>query len=222
MKIKGIIFDLDGTLLDSMQCWENVDKDFLLENGIQPPEGISDIVKKMIIQDSAMYLKTQFSLKQSCEEIIDRIEEMVKEQYFNSIPLKNGAYELVHELKKQGYKICVATATYNSLAHAALKRLGIYECLDFILTCSDVGKGKDNPEIFFKSAEKMGCTVQNTVVVEDSLHCIETAVNAGFKTIAVYDETARHEWNEICEKAWKHTKNLKDINDILRKENEND
>lgn len=141
MKIKGIIFDLDGTLLDSMKCWENVDKQFLHENGVEPPEGVSDIVKKMTIYDSAMYFKTQFSLKQSCEEIIDRIEEMVREQYFNSIPLKSGAYELVHNLKNYGYRICVATATYNSLADAALKRLGIYECLDFVLTCSDVGSG---------------------------------------------------------------------------------
>ncbi|MGN1087087.1 MAG: HAD hydrolase-like protein, partial [Porcipelethomonas sp.] len=92
MNIKGIIFDLDGTLLDSMHCWENVDQSFLLENGVTPPEGVSDIVKKMTIYDSAMYFKTQFSLKQSCEEIIDRIEEMVREQYFYTIPLKDGAY----------------------------------------------------------------------------------------------------------------------------------
>lgn len=221
MNIKGIIFDLDGTLLDSMHCWENIDQNFLLENGVQPPEGISDIVKKMTIQDSAMYFKTQFSLKQSCEEIIDRIEEMVKEQYFNTIPLKSGAYELIHELRNQGYRMCVATATYNTLADAALKRLGIYECLDFILTCSDVGYGKDKPDIFFESAERMKCTTENTIVVEDSLHCIETAVDAGFKTVAVYDETAKAEWNEICEKAWKNVRVLTEIKEIIGKENTN-
>ena len=89
--IKGIIFDLDGTLLDSMSVWENVDKMFLEENGIVPPKGISDIVKKMTIQDSAAYFKTRFGLKLSCEYIINRIEEIVSEQYKCIIPLKEGA-----------------------------------------------------------------------------------------------------------------------------------
>ncbi len=219
MEFKGIIFDLDGTLLDSMHCWENVDRSFLLENEITPPEGISDIVKKMTIQDSAMYFKTQFKLKQSCEDIINRVEEMVREHYFNTIQLKNGGYELIHEFKKMGYRLCVATATYKSLAEAALKRLGIYECFDSLLTCSDIGAGKDKPDIYIKSAEKMGCDIKNTLVIEDSLHCIETAENSGFKTIAVYDEVSANEWNEICSKAWKNVKDLSEISDLLRKDN---
>lgn len=220
MNIKGIIFDLDGTLLDSMHCWENVDRSFLLENGIVPPEGVSDTVKKMTIYDSAMYFKTQFSLKQSCKEIIDRIEEMVKEQYFNTIPLKDGVYETVRFLKKSGYRMCVATATYNRLAYSALKRLGIYDCFEFIITCSDVGQGKDKPDIFLKSAEKMECGRENTLIIEDSLHCIETAADAGFRTIAVYDKTAENEWNEICKRSWKSIKNMTEIKNILIKENE--
>ncbi len=221
MKIKAIIFDLDGTLLDSMHCWENVDKNFLLENGVEPPEGVSDIVKKMTIQDSANYFKTQFSLPQSCEEIIDRIEEMVREQYERIIPLKNGAGELVEKLEAEGIKMCVASATYNSLADAALNRLGIDKSLEFILTCSDVGVGKDKPDIFNIAAEKMGGSTADTIVVEDSLHCIETAARAGFKTIAVYDDIARKEWDDICCVSWKNVRNLTDIFEIVRKENEN-
>lgn len=221
MKIKAIIFDLDGTLLDSMHCWENVDKNFLLENGVEPPEGVSDIVKKMTIQDSANYFKTQFSLPQSCEEIIDRIEEMVREQYERIIPLKNGAGELVEKLEAEGIKMCVASATYNSLADAALNRLGIDKSLEFILTCSDVGVGKDKPDIFNIAAEKMGGSTADTIVVEDSLHCIETAARAGFKTIAVYDDIARKEWDDICCVSWKNVRNLTDIYEIVRKENEN-
>lgn len=218
MKIKGLIFDLDGTLLDSMDCWENIDRSFLIENDIVPPNGISDIVKKMSIQSSAMYFKTQFSLKLSCQEIIDRIEEMVTDQYFNTIPLKNGAYELVHNFKKAGYIMCIATATYNRLADAALKRLGIYECFEFVLTSTDIGSSKEKPDIYLKAAEKMNCSINDSLVVEDSLHCIETAANAGFHTIAVYDKTADREWDEISAKAWRSVKNLNEIADIFRKE----
>ena len=219
MKIKGLIFDLDGTLLDSMHCWENVDRSFLIENGINPPAGISDIVKKMTIQASANYFKTQFSLRQSCEDIINRIEEIVREQYYSSIPLKEGVYETINKLKSVGYRMCVATATYNRLASAALKRLGIIDCFEFILTCSDVGAGKDRPDIFIEAAKKMDCTESNALVVEDSLHCIETAAAAGFYTAAVYDRFSENEWDRICSSSWKNIRNISEITEILGKEN---
>lgn len=216
-KIKGIIFDLDGTLLDSMSVWENVDKIFLEENGITPPDGISDIVKKMTIQASAMYFKTRFSLEHSCEYIINRIEEMVSEQYKYIIPLKFGVWETITSLKQNDYKMCVATATYNSLANSALKRLGLYDSLDFIITCSDVGIGKDKPDIFIEAAKKMGLSPINTAVVEDSLHCIETAADAGFFTIGVYDKINEPDWKEICLKSDITVKNINEILNILKK-----
>ena len=94
--------------------------------------------------------------------------------------------------------MCVATATYNSLVNAALKRLGIFDMFEFVLTCSDVGSGKDSPDIFLNAAERLGCKVSETAVAEDSLHCIETAVKAGFFTIGIYDPINRSDWSEIC------------------------
>lgn len=217
MKLNGIIFDLDGTLLDSMKIWENVDKDFLEENGRVYTEDVSDAVKKMTIFDSANYFKRKFSLEHSCEYIINRIEEMVSEKYFYSIPLKKGVYETVEKLHKNGIKMCVATATYNRLAEAALKRLEIYDMFEFILTCSDVGSGKDDPEIFFKAAEKMGLKVSETAVTEDSLHCIETAKRAGFFTIGIYDPVSANDWEKICEISDIAVKNICEIKDIFMK-----
>ncbi len=215
MRFKGIIFDLDGTLLDSMSVWENVDRDFLEENGCVYSPVVSDTVKKMTIYDSADYFKREFSLEHSCEYIINRIEEMVSEKYFYSIPLKNGVYETVKRLHEGGIKMCVATATYNRLAEAALKRLGLYDMLDFILTCSDVGSGKDDPEIFLRSAEKMGFDISETAVIEDSLHCIETAKKADFFTIGIYDTIAEGEWEKICEISDIAVKNINEIEDIF-------
>lgn len=197
MKFKGIIFDLDGTLIDSMKVWENVDRDFVAENGGVYTPDISEAVKTMTIQKSAEYFKNRFSLKMSCEEIINRIEEMVSEKYHNSIPLKVGVLDTLKALSQMGIKMCVATATYNSLVNAALKRLGIFDMFEFVMTCADVGVGKDSPDIFYKSAKKMGLEIQETIIVEDSLHCIETAKKAGFFTVGVYDEFSKDDKNKI-------------------------
>lgn len=211
MKIKGIIFDLDGTLLDSMSIWENVDKEFLEENNAVYTKDVSDNVKKMTIYDSANYFKTRFSLEYSCEYIINRIEEMVSHKYNYEIPLKDGVYDTIKNLYEMKIKMCVATATYNNLALAALKRLKIYDMFDFIITCADVGKGKDDPEIFLKAAEKMNLSVLETAVLEDSLHCIETAKNAGFFTVGIYDPVAGEDWEKICEISDASFKNIKNI-----------
>lgn len=215
---KGVIFDLDGTLLDSMKVWENVDRMFLEENGIDPPSGISDTVKKMTIDKSAEYFKTRFSLEHSCEYIINRIEELAAWQYNNSIPLKDGAYETVTTLKRLGIRMCVATATYNSIVNSALKRLGIYDDFEFVMTCSDIGKGKDEPDIFLKAAEKLNCDINEVMVAEDSLHCIETAKSAGFFTVGVYDSTTDCDWQEICRLSDRVVMNIKEITDIIKGE----
>ncbi len=218
MKYKGIIFDLDGTLLDSMKVWENVDRDFVRENGGVYTEDISQDVKKMTIQQSAEYFKTRFNLSHSCEYIINRIEEMVSEQYCKYIPLKKGVSEALRKLSENGVKMCVATATYNSLVDAALKRLGIYDMFEFVLTCSDVGCGKDKPDIFFRAAEKLSRDISEVIVVEDSLHCIETAKNAGFATIAVYDEIAGDDWKKILEISDYSIISMEEFCDIFFKE----
>lgn len=215
---KGVIFDLDGTLLDSMKVWENVDRMFLEENGINPPSGISDTVKKMTIDKSAEYFKTRFSLEHSCEYIINRIEELAAWQYNNSIPLKDGAYETVTTLKSLGIRMCVATATYNSIVNSALKRLGIYDDFEFVMTCSDIGKGKDEPDIFLKAAEKLNCDINEVMVAEDSLHCIETAKSAGFFTVGVYDSTSDCDWQEICRLSDRAVMNIKEMTDIIKGE----
>lgn len=216
MKFKGIIFDLDGTLIDSMKVWENVDRDFVAENGGVYTPDISEAVKTMTIYKSAEYFKNRFSLEMSCEEIIDRIEEMVSEKYHNSIPLKAHVLDTLKTLSKMGIKMCVATATYNSLVNAALKRLRIFNMFEFVLTCADVGVGKDSPDIFYKSAEKMGLEISETVIVEDSLHCIETAKKAGFFTVAVYDEFSKDDKDKITKLCDVYIDKMNKLIDIFR------
>ena len=196
--IKGVIFDLDGTLIDSMGIWYGIDRKFLTENGVIPPENISDIMKKMSIEAAADYFVNEFSLSCTNEYVIKRIEELVAEEYRSNIQLKSGVTELLDFLDSKKIPYCIATATYKMLAEAVLKRCGIYDRFEFVLTGEDVKKGKTSPDIYFECSERLGFEPDEIMVVEDSLHCVETAASAGFFTFAVYDSAAESEWDEIC------------------------
>lgn len=196
--IKGVIFDLDGTLIDSMNVWNQVDKLFLKECGVEnPPSDISERIKAMTIDDIADYFIAQFKLECTKEHIIRRIEELVKIQYEEIIPLKPDVIEVLDYLDKKRIPYGVATATYKNLAFAVLKRCGIFDRMKFLLTDKEYPVGKTKPDIFFGAAEILGLAPEEIIVAEDSLHCVETAVKAGFFTVGVYDEVSSADWQDI-------------------------
>lgn len=195
--IKGYIFDLDGTLIDSMPLWYNVDRIFLSENGVTPPDNISEIVKKMTVEQSSRYFIDTFNLKISQQQIINRIEQIVAENYKNTIPLKEGVSNLLDHLDSKNIPYGVATATYRSLATSCLTRLNLINRIKFLETCSEIGKGKEFPDIFFKCAENLKLSPKSVAVVEDSLYCLETAKNHGFFTIAIWDKSNNSDWQSI-------------------------
>lgn len=196
--INGIIFDLDGTLIDSMGMWYDIDRRFLAENGVtDPPNSISWKIKQMTIETAAEFMISEFGLDLTPTQVIRRIEELVREEYEKHIPLKNGAAELLEYLDSIGVPYGVATATYKALAVAVMKRCGVLDRMKFLLTDKEYPNGKGFPDIFLGAAERLGISPAETLVVEDSLHCIKTAAGAGFLTAAVYEKTAASEWEQI-------------------------
>lgn len=197
-KLSGVILDLDGTLLDSMPLWHEIDLQFLTENGITPPENISDIVGKMSITEWAKYFIREFGMPHTPEQVIRRIEEMAETAYRETIPLKPHVTAFLDALDAAGIPYGVATATYRNSAWAALRRLGLADRMQFVLTGEDVSEGKTSPEIYLLAAEKLHAAPERILVVEDALHCVKTASSAGFMTAGVHDNAALpEEWAEM-------------------------
>lgn len=214
--IKGIIFDLDGTLIDSMKIWYDVDRNFLREHGVtDPPADVSEKVKKMTVDKSSQYFIDRFHLNVTKEYVIKRIEDMVREEYEKNIPLKPCVNETLDMLDEKGIPYGVATATYKALAEAVMKRCGIWDRFSFVLTDVEYPRGKKYPDIFIGGTERLGCSPAETLVIEDSLHCIETAKSAGLLTAGIFDESAEPDRQRIMETADYYFQSLDELSNIL-------
>ena len=139
MNLRGVILDMDGTLLDSMPIWHEIDVRFFEENGLTIPEGLSEQVNKMSMEEWAEFFIREFDIAHNTpESVIRRIEEMAAEYYTERIPLKPYVTEFLDALDAKGIPYGVATATYRSSASAALQRLGVLGRMRFLLTAEDV------------------------------------------------------------------------------------
>ena len=196
--MKHIIFDLDGTLLDSMQAWKNIGRDFLLKKGITPPSNLRQKMKNLTIPQAAQYFISEFSLALSVDEMVKEIIALVADKYKYEVQLKPYAFEFLEKQKRLGTKMCILTASEPNYIHAALERLAILPFFEFIMTCSQVGLTKQNPQVFHMAMEKLNGTIEDTMVVEDALYAIRSAKEAGFYVVGMEDETAMEDKLEIA------------------------
>ena len=184
-QIDAVIFDMDGTLLESLPVWEHSASNFLRSQGIAPEAGLDEEMAKLSLQDGAQILKERYHLPQTKEEIIALTLAPIHEHYLTDIPAKPGALELLKRLHAQGIKIGVATASDKKLARRAFERLGMKQYIRYITSCDEVGIGKQNSAVYDATAAKLGTTRERTLVVEDALYALETAKKAGYITAAV-------------------------------------
>ncbi len=187
MRIRGAIFDVDGTLLDSMSIWDTIGADYLRSIGYKPKENLNEVFQNMSLAQAARYYQTEYGVALGTAEIMDGVNAMLERYYRLEAPLKPGAAALLERLGGSGVKLCVATATDRYLVEAALARCGILSCFGEIFTCNGVGHGKDEPYIFEAALRFLGTEKSETVVFDDALYAIRTAKAAGFPVAAVYD-----------------------------------
>ena len=191
------IFDVDGTLLDSMFIWEEAVDRTLRQKGIVPEEGLIDAIMHMSMEEGAAYVKERYRLPESSEEILTGIVADVEQFYREEAGFKKDVRALLDEFKNRNVKMVVATSGSAELAGAALERLGVRDYFLRIFSCGEIGAGKTQPDIFLKAAETLGSTPEETWVFEDAIHAVRTAKRCGFKVTAIYDESSKKDWEEI-------------------------
>ncbi len=187
--IRGAIFDADGTLLDSMSIWDTIAEDYLRSFGIAPREDLTETFKTFSMYESACYYREVYGIPLSPEEIMDGIHKMIENFYFEKAMLKQGASDFLQGLKENGVKMCIATATDQTLIERALRRCGVLDYFSRIFTCEIVGKSKKNPQIFRVARDHLGTDKAYTWVFEDAFHAAETAKKDGFPVVAVFDRS---------------------------------
>ena len=199
--IKGVIFDVDGTLLDSMEIWEDVGVRYLNSIGIEAEPDLGTVLFTMSIQEGAAYVKEHYHLSQEPEEIVQGVLDIISNYYKKTALLKSGAKELLEKLDKHNIPMTVASSNNKKEIEMAFERLGIAKYFDRIFTCEEVGAGKTKPDIYLRAAEYLGTRPEETVVFEDVIHAIRTAKQAGFQVVGIYDETSKDDQEEVRREA---------------------
>ena len=199
--IKGAIFDLDGTLIDSMFIWDTLGEEYLKSFGIEPKENLTEVFKTFTLKQAAEYYRKRYGIGLSVCEIIEGINNMVAEIYRTKVALKPNVSDFLKRLQSAGVKMCVATVTDRPIVEDILKRLNVREYFSEIFTCSEVGYNKETPEIYRQALKHLGTEKAETVVFEDTLHALKTAKEDGFNVAAVYDshEQRQEKMKEISD-----------------------
>lgn len=194
MQFKHAIFDMDGTLVDSMKFWDAVCGEFLRELGVYSEE-VFDILKPMTVPQTADYLKSAFGIECDPQDMVDEMCRIMQSHYENDVQPKPGVYAFLEAVHQKGIPMCVASSTPVYLIEICLQRLKLRHFFDFLVSAEEVGKGKDDPGIYLETAKRLNACPQSTMVFEDAIIAGVTAKSAGFQTAAIFDETSETEWD---------------------------
>ncbi|PRR84261.1 HAD family hydrolase [Clostridium vincentii] len=195
--IKAAIFDLDGTLIDSMWIWDQIDTAYLSSRGFDQPKNLKDDINHLSFQETGVYFKNRFHLDDSIETILATWHDMAFSHYSNDVTLKKGVIPFLDYLKHSGIKIGLATSNHTSLLEAALNCTGIYKYFDSITTTDEVSKGKNNPDVYLLAADKLGVTPKECIVFEDILEAVRGAKLANMKVVAMHDESSKYQRDDL-------------------------
>ncbi len=208
---KGAIFDLDGTLLDSMHIWHDVDEEFFRRRNLKVTPEYIEIIKNMHLPAAAVYTKEKYNIKESVDDIVEEWLDLCAQGYLNDVDLKDGVFEYLKMLYNNGIKMAFATASEKQVCEGVLKKHGIF---DFFSTCayvSEINIGKTEPDIYLLAAERMSVDPKDCIVFEDIIEGVRGAKKGNFTVCGVYDKSSAHDESEIRKVADYYINSFKEL-----------
>ena len=214
--IKAVIFDMDGTLIDSTSLWHDIDINFFKKRGMDLPKDYAQKIVHLGLKGAAKFTKEEYGLKESEQEIMDEWHQMSLDMYRNDVKLKQGAIELLLFFKKKNIPMAIATANDDELYMPCIERLGIGSYFSYIADVNNIKEGKHSARIYEYLAEKMGVSKENTLVIEDMPTCIKTAYSSGFITVAMDDNASKEFEDEKRSNSDLFVHNFNELLDFLK------
>ena len=191
MNFKAAIFDMDGTLVDSLMVWDvlwsRLGEKFLGDKDFMPSAKDDKAVRTLTLEKAMELIHKNYNMAESGQKLLDTANEIMIDFYENTVESKAGVIEFLENCRKKGIRMCIASATAPDLIKIAAEHCNLTQYFEKIFSCADIGKGKESPDIFLKACEYFGAKPEETCVFEDSLVAIETASKIGMKTVGIYD-----------------------------------
>lgn len=209
--VKAVIFDLDGTLVDSMWMWKQIDIEFLGRYGLECPEDLQDIIEGMSFSETAVYFKERFSIPMELDEMKDCWNRMAHEKYAHEVFFKPGAQKFLKDLKEAGITAGIATSNSIELVSAVYDALSMKDYIQVITTGCEVEKGKPAPDVFLETARRLNVDPAECLVFEDVPSGIQAGKNAGMLVCAVDDTHSKHLWEQKKEMADAYIESYEDL-----------
>ena len=192
MNIKGAIFDMDGTLVDSLMYWDHlwrtVGRTFLGDEHFRPSEEDDKAVRTMLFRDAMEMIRVKYCFPLPKDGLWEFAVQDEERFYREDVFPKSGARELLEHLKAENVRMCVASATDRKYLPIALEHCGLEGYFEFLLSCEELGVGKDRPDVYHLALRRLGLEPQEVCVFEDSYVALETAGSIGCHTAGIYDK----------------------------------